>query len=200
MLLKSIRGDLLENKNLLIELERKNVIIYKNNLISNENGLVEFTFDPNNCDLCSQEEELSLNPDNIKFTAKSDTDKYVPDIPHYRQLYYPQAIKYLEPWVSKHNSYIQLYEEKKTLNEYECNDQVNIKMKIRTKTILSNLDKIFFDFQSRSNIVASGYYKFGADHIISAKPNPDDNLLAKISLIDEQSITLSLINSEDISN
>ena len=200
MLLKSIRGDLLENKNLIVELERKNVIIYKNNLISNENGIVEFTFNPNNCVLCSQEEELSLNPENIKFTAKQDTDKYDSDIPHYRQLYYPQAIKYLEPWVSKHNSYIQLYEEKKTLNEYECNDQVNIKMKLRTKKVLSNQDKIFFNFQSRSNIVASGYYVFGANHIISATPNYDDNLLVKISLIDEQLITLSLITSEVMSN
>ena len=69
------------------------------------------------------------------------------------------------PWLSAKHSYIQL-DNNLNSDKIKCDDEMNIKVKISSVVDLSDKN-VYFNLQSRSGIVNSGYYNFPSGQAIS---------------------------------
>lgn len=93
-----------------IALETHGREFHKVKAISDENGIIVARFDPNECELCNAEKDIyKKKPGSLKLTVRPINFKVDESVPYYKQLHNPQVIKYINPWISKNNSYIQLF-------------------------------------------------------------------------------------------
>lgn len=189
-MVKSIRDEPLSNEQLIASLEKANKVFYNTTLISNSEGVVDFFFDPKNCELCT--DDLEKQADQIKLVLNPTNFHVDRSVPHYRQLHSPQIIKYIQPWISKGNSYVQVFPHGS--NKLTCGDSSQMKIKLRTSVELTETDLIHFQFQSRSKFINIGSFSVESDGVVASQTK------TKVTLANKEQIALKLIKPNEFGN
>lgn len=164
-----------------------NKVFYNTTLKSNSEGIVDFFFDPKNCVLC--EDELERQADQIKLVLKPANFHVDRNVPHYKQLHSPQIIKYIQPWISKGSSYIQVFPSGN--NKLTCGDIHRLKIKLRTSNELTGTDLVHFQFQSRSKFINTGSFNLESDGELVSQTK------TKVTLAHKEQISLKLIKPNE---
>ena len=168
---------------MILTLENSGVAFFNTSVTSNSEGRIDFTFDPKNCELCTNKTNKKLA--SIKMTLRPNDFQVDSSVPHYKQLHNPQVIQYIKPWISKRNSYIQVFPAGN--NKLKCGNASQIQIKLRTSVQLSEAEKIHFQFQSRSSFLNTGSFGVSSDGLVQSQ------IKTKVTLLNKQEINLELI-------
>jgi hypothetical protein len=115
----------------------KNDLIYK--LTTNDKGIAEFT--TTLVAACTR--EPCVKAKSIRFSVRAPSNDEV--INSFN----------IQPWYSKTNSYIQIYEKNSNSNDDYCKHRINLI--IKQQTPVNSQKNIYFEITSRSKISLSGY-------------------------------------------
>ena len=167
-----------------IKLKRNNLKFYENNLTSDSNGIVQFILDctKQECDL-AQKLTKSLSSISIEVTPAIDSDESLQLRTKHFSIY---------PWYSTKNTYIQLIKEK-NVKEFKCDEEIKIKIRIVSPQNLSN-QNLYFQLQSRSDVVTAGHYRFNANETFSTKNGYSIELIENKKLLLANSFNQNGIN------
>ncbi len=185
---KSIRGTPLVGEKLEVLLENGELVLYSSIIATDETGSVLVRFNPYDCQHCG--ENNNKKPESLKLTVR--LEKFLPDysLPYWKQLHNPQIIRYIKPWISGQNSYIQIFRDKSGSASLKCDQTVKLQVRYSTIEALTDSDSVYFQFQSRSSIVNSGHFNVESDgQVISQRPT-------KVRLVSSQQIDLEHISLE----
>ena len=177
------------NEKLTVSLANGDFVFYNETVITNENGIAFVNFDSAECELCESKEGFKEDPCTIKITARVisyDMSSNNDHISYYERLFNPQIIRYINPWISKRNSYIQIFqEENRQTRVAKCDEPTKLSIKVR-KNLKEN-EKIHFSLQSGSQIINSGYFDISGK--VSSKKQTTVNLSSKKSLPELKLVT-----------
>ena len=187
---KSIRGAPLAGEKLEFMLEQNGEQFYSSVTATDDTGAVLVRFNPEDCERCSDKKDRNTNPESLKLTVR--LEKFNPDysLPHFKQLHNPQVIRYINPWISGQNSYIQIFRDGASSAKLKCDETVKLQVKYRTGEALTDSDSVYFQFQSRSSVVNSGHFNLDSDGLVLS------HIPTRVRLVSTQEIDLEYVTEK----
>ncbi len=187
---RSIRGVPVAGEKLEVMLEQNDEQLFRTIIATDQTGAVLVRFDPDTCTRCGDKSKRNKKPESLRLTVRPE--KFTPDysLPHFKQLHNPQIIRYLSPWISGQNSYIQIFRDVAGPARLKCGQTAKLQVRYRTGEALTDSDSVYFQFQSRSSVVNSGHFNVDSDgQVVSRIPT-------RVRLVSTKKVDLELVKAE----
>lgn len=146
----------LKNKNIDIELRDGSTSFHKRSVQTDQDGYVEFTFQPTACSSDCKASSLTESPGTISIKIVEQKNGSTTAASKYH---------YVRPWSSATNSYIQVVRGGTTRGTLRaCNDTLKTHVIIRSPYEL-NKQRLYFQIQSGVGVLSSGHFDIERDRI-----------------------------------
>lgn len=149
---------------------------FKQSFQTDKSGYLEFNFDPNSCSDDCKRGQITESPGTITIKVFNRFKFF--SLNKFLRLVFFKIIQlrnndsmgsaskyhYIKPWTSKTNSLIQILKPestKKTL--FACNDIIKSKIFLRSPSQLKG--NVYYQIQSRSSVLVSGYYNIESNRV-----------------------------------
>lgn len=91
----------------------------------------------------------------VKTDEKDDSS-----LPYYKRMHSSSTGFSLKPWHSRENTYLQIYPDSSNKDK-QCDENINLKIKLKSKQKIQ--DNIYFQIQSRSDVIYAGSYNINSN-------------------------------------